>query len=258
MAAAAEIIEGVRHDTEPHLPSCIIHTTESQRYMYNNLLTKYHEQVAAPATPGRKRTPAKPKVDADGNPFQKTPRKTAAPKVDADGNPLPKTTRKQATPKTPKLDADGSPVVTTPNKFAGKANVKAVKTEESHDEGSGASQGDSAVAIGGSEADPAEVPLPPTTPQASKKRQSIGGHTETPSKRSKSTPLKANAIPTSKAELSVQDKMLVEWRDAGRSWPDIKAEWARLTGKPPGGSTLNVRYGRLMASLVELKDGDVS
>lgn len=49
----------------------------------------------------------------------------------------------------------------------------------------------------------------------------------------------------------------MEWRDADRSWPDIKAEWARLTGKPPGGSTLNVRYGRLKASFVELKDGDI-
>ena len=145
--------------------------------------------------------------------------------------------------------------MTTPKKSADKAKVK---TEESQDDGSDSSQGDSAAAIGVSEADPVEIPLPPTTPQASKKRLSIGGHTETPSKRSKSTPVKANAIPTSKAELSEQDKMLVEWKDAGRSWPDIKAEWARLTGKPPGGSTLNVRYGRLKASLVEFKDGDVS
>lgn len=146
----------------------------------------------------------------------------------------------------------------TPKKSAGKAKAKDVKTQERNDEGSSSSQGDSAVAIGDSEADPADVPLPATTPQASKKRQSISGRIETPSKRSRSTPVKANAIPTSKAELSEQDKMLVEWKDAGRSWPDIKTEWARLTGKPPGGSTLNVRYGRLKASLVELKDGDVS
>lgn len=146
----------------------------------------------------------------------------------------------------------------TPRKSAGKIKAKAVKTEERQDEGSAGSQGNSGVAIDGSEADLVEVPLPPTTPQASKKRQSIGGHADTPSKRSKSTPVKANAIPNSKAELSQQDKMLVEWRDAGRSWQDIKAEWAKLTGKPPGGSTLNVRYGRLKASLVELKDGDVS
>lgn len=51
---------------------------------------------------------------------------------------------------------------------------------------------------------------------------------------------------------------MMEWKDQGKSWGDINAEYARITGKPVGRSTLTVRYGRLKASFVELKDGDVS
>ena len=52
--------------------------------------------------------------------------------------------------------------------------------------------------------------------------------------------------------------MLMDWRESGKSWSEIKTEYARFTGKPVGNSTLPNRYIRLKASLVELKDGDVS
>jgi hypothetical protein len=46
----------------------------------------------------------------------------------------------------------------------------------------------------------------------------------------------------------VGGRKLTVYQD-NKPWAVIKAEWERITGKAPGGSTLAVRYGRLKASL---------
>lgn len=155
---------------------------------------------------------------------------------------MPKTPRKVATPK---LDAEGNPIAKTPRKSSvKKPAVKAVKTEDGEE---GTENGVSMAAE-----DDGEEFATPVTP-ASKKRVKKVSSDETPSKR-----IKGNEIPSCKANLSEQDRMLMEWKESGKGWKEIGLEWNRITGKPVGSSTLPNRYARLKAALVELKEGDVS
>lgn len=45
-------------------------------------------------------------------------------------------------------------------------------------------------------------------------------------------------IPKNLTEATEPDLMMWEWRNAGRSWKDIRTEWERLTGHYPADSTL--------------------
>lgn len=51
--------------------------------------------------------------------------------------------------------------------------------------------------------------------------------------------------------------MLISWRDAGKAWTEINAEWERLTGKKPGKSSLGNRYARLKANLACVATEDI-
>lgn len=53
---------------------------------------------------------------------------------------------------------------------------------------------------------------------------------------------RALPIARSYAECAEHDKKLIDMRDAGESWPDIRKEWERITGEAAGRSTLPNRY----------------
>lgn len=69
---------------------------------------------------------------------------------------------------------------------------------------------------------------------------------------------KGMAIGTSKDDLSNEDKVLVQMKQDGKTWPEIREKWKEMTGKIVGGSTLPNRYARIIANLTDWKDGDVS
>lgn len=41
---------------------------------------------------------------------------------------------------------------------------------------------------------------------------------------------------------SAQDKMLIEWKESGRTWDDIRKKWKEMTGDLTATSTLPNRY----------------
>ena len=53
-----------------------------------------------------------------------------------------------------------------------------------------------------------------------------------------SKPNNPRQIGRSYDECSAADKMLLDWRDAGKGWNEIRAEWKRMTGTGTAGSTL--------------------
>ncbi|KAK4544558.1 hypothetical protein LTR36_004130 [Oleoguttula mirabilis] len=92
---------------------------------------------------------------------------------------------------------------------------------------------------------------------------------ETPKKKAKSTPAKdrqrktptkavanARAIARSYEECSEWDKKLIDMRDAGRAWADIRVEWEKLTGDKTASSTLPNRFMRLKANFTVIKEED--
>jgi hypothetical protein len=100
-------------------------------------------------------------------------------------------------------------------------------------------------------------PKTPKEPKEPAKKRAAEDDPEdnTPAKKAKGT--KANekkSISTKLEDLSEEDKMLLEWRNAGKDWKTINAEWARITGKAPGGSTLPNRIGRVRAALANVSD----
>jgi hypothetical protein len=87
------------------------------------------------------------------------------------------------------------------------------------------------------------------------------GSPATPSKTgsaSKRIKVKKQEIPASRAELSGGDRLMVDMKEAGKSWADINTAYTNLTGVAVGGSTLRNRYLKIKDSLAEWKDGDVS
>ncbi len=154
------------------------------------------EDTPAPTTPRKKATPCKPKIDADGNTIVKTPKQAATPKLDANGNPVVVKTTKESTAK----------------------RGASVKFED----------GEQGEPVGQRDNGNAEEAKAPATP-SSKKRGGKSAEPDTPSKRQKATP-----IPNTKAEMSEADKMMMEWKESGKTWTEINAEWTRITGQPVG------------------------
>lgn len=58
------------------------------------------------------------------------------------------------------------------------------------------------------------------------------------------------------AEADHADRKLIEMRDAGSSWADIRAEWEKLTGEKTGLSTLPNRYSRLKINFTVINEED--
>ena len=91
--------------------------------------------------------------------------------------------------------------------------------------------------------------------------------TESPTVTKKGTPRKRAAtgktgktipISTSYETAIPADKMIVKFKEEGKSWNEIREKWAEMTGQESKGSTLPNRYTRLIANFTHLYKGDVS
>lgn len=81
--------------------------------------------------------------------------------------------------------------------------------------------------------------------------------TSTPTKKSKKTnPL--GPMPASYEEANEADRLIIHMKEKeGKSWAEIKKVLETTTGVPLGGSTLQVRYGRMKANFVVFEKDDV-
>lgn len=99
------------------------------------------------------------------------------------------------------------------------------------------------------------------SPNSFKKRGSFGEAGEndydTPSKKQRAGALRAK-LPTNPAELTEQDRVMIEMKRDGNSWSAITAAYSKITGMQYGKSTLSARYVKIMDTLTEWKYGDVS
>lgn len=236
----------------------------------------------AKVTPARKK--AAPKVDADGNLIPKTPRKKAEPKskVGPNGEHLPKTPRKAAGKKVKSEarveDDEANDMDMTGDMVSNMVgDMATAKVPGYGDEDVAANLSYYAATPNGGSS-PVSAAEEPTTPKAKKATLAAGGKKKrvvdengendaftTPTKKIKAaatTPKSGNgkgmAIATSKDQLSAEDSMMIQWKKDGKGWPEIRKKWAEMTGKPVGNSTLPNRYKRLMANIIDWKDGDVS
>ncbi|KAI7189039.1 hypothetical protein KC324_g6435 [Hortaea werneckii] len=77
----------------------------------------------------------------------------------------------------------------------------------------------------------------------------------------KKKPLKpttpAKAIPRSYDESGPADRQLLDMRDNGSTWPEIRAAWETLTGEKTGASTLPNRYVRLKSNFTVVQEEDL-
>ncbi|MCJ1431656.1 hypothetical protein MMC27_001011 [Xylographa pallens] len=100
----------------------------------------------------------------------------------------------------------------------------------------------------------------PRTPKSSKTDNANGG---TKSASRKRGPIKAaegiapgRTIPLSWDDASEADRKLVQMKEAGKSWPEIREMWKSVTGHESAGSTLPNRYSRIKVNLEHLEPGD--
>ncbi|KAH0559244.1 hypothetical protein GP486_004241 [Trichoglossum hirsutum] len=70
------------------------------------------------------------------------------------------------------------------------------------------------------------------------------------------TPTLGRSIPESRDKLGDDDKMLLDLKEQGKTWPEIREAFRKI-GIITGSSTLPNRYSRLTAKLVEWKAGDI-
>lgn len=120
-----------------------------------------------------------------------------------------------------------------------------------------------------------KTPRTPKTPKSGSKRSATNVEGEndvniTPTKKARAKkddttprqrkasgkPMGSSKIATSVEELSVQDRLLLTMKDAGKSWSEIIAAWKNATGETPGKSTLPNRYARLKANITQMKPED--
>jgi hypothetical protein len=69
---------------------------------------------------------------------------------------------------------------------------------------------------------------------------------------------KGRAIPKRVEDSDAADLMVWQWRHAGRTWPEIRAEWTRMTGQVPGRSSLSVRMAKMQDNFIDNGGADVS
>ncbi|RMD39772.1 hypothetical protein DV735_g5352, partial [Chaetothyriales sp. CBS 134920] len=84
--------------------------------------------------------------------------------------------------------------------------------------------------------------------------------TETSEQTSDSSILKkrdrGRKVPGSLDEACEADRMLWEWRLAGKTWAEITPRWIELTGKSPGKSSLGVRFMKLQTNFAQAGGAD--
>lgn len=86
---------------------------------------------------------------------------------------------------------------------------------------------------------------------------------ETPSKKAKASPSKRSnplgPIPATYDEASAAEKLIMRLKEhEGKAWTEIKNTLEEFTGVDLGGSTAQVRYGRMKANFVVFEKEDVS
>lgn len=113
--------------------------------------------------------------------------------------------------------------------------------------------------------DPEQSVAIPTAPSKNKKPKKVNPKSSVDTEDiSATTPKTRRAkvsrvpMPTSWAEASAADRMLVSMRDSGEDWAVIRQQWKEVTGSDTAASTLPTRYSRLKATMTVMEDGDVS
>ncbi|RMY81271.1 hypothetical protein D0862_12411 [Hortaea werneckii] len=87
---------------------------------------------------------------------------------------------------------------------------------------------------------------------------SKGTKSGTPKKKKPTKPTTpAKAIPRSYDDCGPADRQLLDMRDGGKSWPEIRAAWETLTGEKTGASTLPNRYVRLKSNFTVVQEEDL-
>ncbi|RMZ00985.1 hypothetical protein D0860_07792 [Hortaea werneckii] len=77
------------------------------------------------------------------------------------------------------------------------------------------------------------------------------------SKGNKSGTPKKVTIPRSYDECGPADRQLLDMRDSGSSWSEIRTAWEKLTGEKTGSSTLPNRYVRLKSNFTVVQEEDL-
>ncbi|KAI6866552.1 hypothetical protein KC343_g8605 [Hortaea werneckii] len=87
---------------------------------------------------------------------------------------------------------------------------------------------------------------------------SRGNKSGTPKKKKPTKPsTPGKAIPRSYDECGPADRQLLDMRDSGSSWPEIRTAWEALTGEKTGASTLPNRYVRLKSNFTVVQEEDL-
>ncbi|QIX01029.1 hypothetical protein AMS68_006546 [Peltaster fructicola] len=73
----------------------------------------------------------------------------------------------------------------------------------------------------------------------------------------KRSTLRSRLIPKSVKDCDEADTMLLEWKDAGKTWEQIKEQWLELTGEQVAKSSLPNRYQRLKDNFCVLSPEDL-
>lgn len=100
---------------------------------------------------------------------------------------------------------------------------------------------------------PLNPPTPPPFPPLLFPQLTLPPQKKKPTK--PSTPGKA--IPRSYDECGPADRQLLDMRDSGSSWPEIRTAWEALTGEKTGASTLPNRYVRLKSNFTVVQEEDL-
>ncbi|KZZ87055.1 hypothetical protein AAP_06001 [Ascosphaera apis ARSEF 7405] len=69
---------------------------------------------------------------------------------------------------------------------------------------------------------------------------------------------KRKAVPTSLAEASEADKLLIHMKDVeGKSWPEIRKAWDSMTGEVSGVDMIRKRYKKMKTNFAVVDERDV-
>ncbi|KAI7263105.1 hypothetical protein KC345_g9234 [Hortaea werneckii] len=107
--------------------------------------------------------------------------------------------------------------------------------------------------------DSAEDATPMKKAKPTLKTRGFKGNKSSTSKKKKPTKptTPGKAIPRSYDECGPPDRQLLDMRDNGSSWPEIRTAWEKLTGEKTGASTLPNRYVRLKSNFTVVQEEDL-
>ncbi|RMY60678.1 hypothetical protein D0865_01393 [Hortaea werneckii] len=141
----------------------------------------------------------------------------------------------------------------TPNTTTSKKRTRKLsKKVTDNDEGDFGVNNNNNDSSGEDAAPKKKTKLTPKTPG------SKGTKSGTPKKKKPLNPTTpAKAIPRSYDESGPADRQLLDMRDNGKTWPEIRAAWETLTGEKTGASTLPNRYVRLKSNFTVVQEEDL-